>query len=292
MPDHPLVADFLREASSPDPDLARAALVIARLEYPRLDPVPYLKQLDEMGAAAASRLAAVPPAAPAVARIITLNQYLFDELGFTGSREQYDDPRTSLLNQVLDRRTGIPITLALIYIEVARRAGLRVAGVNFPGHVLVRYPAADELPAPAEIILDPFHGGALLAEPDCRQLLQEHVGGEAAFDRELLAPATKPQILMRMLVNLKRTYVGCRSFPQAHAVTEMLLALSPSGITELRDRGLLAYHLGDLSSALRDLEEYLRHSPRSEEADEETKREQARIWEHVKTLRRRVASFN
>jgi regulator of sirC expression with transglutaminase-like and TPR domain len=122
-------------------------------------------------------------------------------------------------------------------------------------------------------------------------LLQRHVGDEVAFSKSLLASATRPQVISRMLLNLKRLYVHMRSFPQARDVTEMLLALTPSSLSELRDRGLLAYHLNDFTSALRDLQAYLKLSSMSE-LDDDTREEQEQIWEHVKTLRRRVASLN
>jgi regulator of sirC expression with transglutaminase-like and TPR domain len=228
------------------------------------------------------------------------NEYLYDEQGFVGNRDRYDDPRNSFLNEVLERRTGIPITLAVVYLEIARRAGLRVAGVNFPGHFLLR--ASDEASRHEKsefIIIDPFHGGALLSETDCRELLRQHVGDEAAFDRSLLEPATRHQIIVRMLVNLKRLYVRMRSFPQARFISHLLLTVDPSAIAELRDRGLLAYHLQDFAAALRDLEEYLRLSPRPErQPAEEQIREDAgdnlnsELWEHVKNLRKRVAGFN
>jgi regulator of sirC expression with transglutaminase-like and TPR domain len=270
--------------------LAQAAFVIARIEYPRLDPTPYLARLDAMGEAARRRIeehVAESGDHTAIGPVRALNAYLFDEQGFSGNRDKYEDPRNSCLNEVLERRTGIPITLSLLYIEVAARAGVRVDGVNFPGHFLVRCP---EKVAPG-IIIDPFHKGALLSEHDCRLLLQRHVGSEVAFDKSLLAPATRPQILLRMLLNLKRIYVHMRSFPQAREITEMLLGLNPSALNELRDRGLLAYHLNDLATALRDLQTYLKLS-RLADLDEEERKEQEQIWEHVKTLRRRVAALN
>ena len=122
-------------------------------------------------------------------------------------------------------------------------------------------------------------------------LLQKHVGSEVAFSKALLAPATRSQIVVRMLLNLKRIYVHMRSFPQARDVTELLLAMTPSALSELRDRGLLAYHLNDVTGALRDLQTYLKLSSLSE-LDKESREEQEQIWEHVKTLRRRVASLN
>jgi len=287
------LADALTAASNlPGTSLARAALVIARIEYPRLDEERYLARLDVMGNAARARVErhiSDTGDGTVLSRVRALNAYLFEEERFVGNRETYEDPRNSCLNEVLERRTGIPITLSLLYMEVAQRAGLHVDGVNFPGHFLVRCP--DALAAATGIIIDPFHAGALLSEHDCRLLLQQHVGSEVAFDASLLEPATRPQIIVRMLLNLKRIYVHMRSFPQAREVTEMLLALSPSALNELRDRGLLAYHLNDLTGALRDLQTYLKLSAMGD-LDDEAREEHGQIWEHVKTLRRRVAALN
>jgi len=299
-----VVEELERAMNGPGDDLAAAALAIARVEYPSLDPAPYVAALDRMGDEAAARLNV-----PREESVRVFNEYLYDEQGFTGNRDRYDDPRNSFLNEVLDRRTGIPISLAIIYLEVARRAGLRVDGVNFPGHFLLR---AAQLDVGSDaLIIDPFHGGALLSEYDCRQLLRTHVGDEAAFDSTLLIPATRHDIVVRMLVNLKRLYVRMRSFPQARFVSTLLLSIDPAAISELRDRGLLAYHLQDFSGALRDLEEYLRLIPRSHDRSEpdvtadpdddggqsvdpgdDDDDDATQIWEHVKTLRKRVAGFN
>jgi regulator of sirC expression with transglutaminase-like and TPR domain len=296
---------------APGNDLAPAALAIARVEYPSLDSRPYLATLDRMGEEAAARIGAVS-GLPREEAVRAFNEYLYDEQGFAGNRERYDDPRNSFLNEVLDRRTGIPISLAVIYLEVARRAGLRVDGVNFPGHFLLRAGMETTVESGGDVvIIDPFHGGAQLSSHDCRQLLREHVGDEAAFDTTLLLPASRHDIVVRMLVNLKRLYVRMRSFPQARFISTLLLGVDPSAISELRDRGLLAYHLQDFAGALRDLEEYLRLAPKSieagepdvlaehedgDEADEGDESEDSddatQIWEHVKTLRKRVAGFN
>src|SRR5690606_16008375 len=143
-------------------------------------------------------------------------------------------------------------------------------------------------PNGGELIVDPFHGGAVLTERKCRLLLQKHVGAEVPFSRSLLAPATRSQIVVRMLLNLKRLYVHMRSFPQARDITELLLAMTPSALSELRARSLHAYHLIDITGALRDLQTYLKLSSMSE-IDEDARDEHEQIWEHVKTLRRRVA---
>ena len=259
---------------------------------PHVDPDRYLVMLDAMGEGARRRIEQdVGEAGESrMARIKAFNAYLFDDQGFAGNREHYEDPRNSCLNEVLDRRTGIPITLALVYMEVARRAGLHVDGINFPGHFLVRCPEVTSRGS-SGLIIDPFHGGALLSEPDCRLLLQKHVGSEVAFNKSLLAPATRTQIIVRMLLNLKRIYVHMRSFPQARDVTELLLSVTPSALSELRDRGLLAYHLNDVAGALRDLQTYLKLSSMGE-MDKDAREEHQQIWEHVKTLRRRVAGLN
>ena len=143
------------------------------------------------------------------------------------------------------------------------------------------------------LIVDPFHGGAILNESDCRQLLRRHMGDDAAFEPEVLARATRRQILVRMLLNLKRLYVRMHSFPQALAVTDALLALQPASLADLRDRGLLAYHLNDFAKALRDLEDYLKHARLVDhDDDDDARKETEQVWEHVKTLRRRVAQLN
>ena len=181
-----------------------------------------------MGREAAARIGSVA-ASPQEESVRAFNEYLYDEQGFAGNRDRYDDPRNSFLNEVLDRRTGIPISLAVIYLEVSRRAGLRVDGVNFPGP-LPPARARDRSGATRGsevVIIDPFHGGAQLSEYDCRQLLRQHVGDEAAFDTTLLAPATRHDIVVRMLVNLKRLYVRMRSFPQARFISSLLLTVDP-----------------------------------------------------------------
>lgn len=301
-----LLDSFIRAARSPDPDLAVAALIIARVEHPTLDALPYLDRLDALGREARRRVAmasVVPGGAPPdvdphdYARVMALNDYLFRELRFVGNVVQYEDPRNSFLNDVLDRRTGIPITLALLYMEVARRAGLHVEGINFPGHFLLRCPAARAVPRARDLIIDSYHSGRLLS----RESLRRQAGSAAedgdpdgdplALESRLLVHATKPQILARMLLNLKRVYVNMHSFPQARDVTELLVAVDPSAIGELRDRGLLAYHVNDFSAALRDLQAYLELSS-GPSADDTYREERAQIWEHVKTLRKRVASLN
>jgi regulator of sirC expression with transglutaminase-like and TPR domain len=288
-----LVGALTSASNAPGTGLAHAALVIARIEYPRLDVEAYLAKLDAMGELARRAIQCHSEStgdSSTLSCIKAVNNCLFEELHFVGNRDKYEDPRNSCLNEVLDRRTGIPITLSVVYMEIARRAGLQIDGINFPGHFLVRCPEVRSRGS-SGLIIDPFHGGALLSEHDCRLLLQRHVGSEVAFNKSLLAPTTRLQIIVRMLLNLKRIYVHMRSFPQARDVTELLLAMTPSALSELRDRGLLAYHLNDVAGALRDLQTYLKLSSMGE-MDKDAREEHEQIWEHVKTLRRRVAALN
>jgi regulator of sirC expression with transglutaminase-like and TPR domain len=278
-----LVSELQAHVARDPIDLARSALVIAKLEYPRLEPGPSLDELERLGTRARARISRLG-SAPIRASVGALNDLIYGEERFTGNRTHYDDFRNSLLNLVLERRTGIPISLALVYMEVARRAGLDASGVAFPGHFLLRVAAG-----PDALILDPFDAGAEMDDARCRALLDRHAGEDVALDPSMLQPCTPRQFLARMLNNLKRTYVEWRSFPQARWVTELLLTTDPAHLPELRDRGLLAYHLDDFPAALRDLEEYLRLNSWSETSDRD---EREQIWEHIKNLRRRVAGLN
>jgi len=277
----------------PGDDLAPSALVLARLEYRQLDTAHYLRILDGMGEEARRRIGHDPGHdAPLEARVDRLRRYLHVDLGFAANRDYYEDPRNSCLNQVLDRRIGIPITLSIVYIEVARRAGLGAEGINFPGHFLTRIvDHGVTSPRTRAVLIDPFGGGAILSESDCLALLRKRAGSEATLQPDMLTAASRRDIIVRMLYNLKRNYVQMRSFPQARSVTDLLVALMPTSPTEVRDRGLLAYHLEDFNAALRDLEAYLRLARPAEQTEEE-KKEAAQTWEHVKALRRRVAGFN
>jgi regulator of sirC expression with transglutaminase-like and TPR domain len=277
-------------------DLAEAALQLARLEYPALREQEALSQLQALVDRTCAFVQASATSGDALGHVQQLGQFLFDSEGFTGNLGDYDDPRNSFLNDVLTRRTGIPITLSIIYMHVGRRVGLWLEGVNFPGHFLVRCKGMLGDAAPTEeLILDPFHGGIVLSERDCARLLRRHAGDGARFDRALLAPTFKAQMLVRMLVNLKRAYARLRSFAKARDVADLVLALDPTSLTELRDRGLLSYQMGHFGVALADLERYLALTARQTRRDDEdgdVKEEFEAVWEHVKNLRRRVASLN
>lgn len=257
-------------------ELDRAALLIAAEEYPNLDVERYLEQLDAFAEIAKAR---DDPAADSLVRIMRLGDLLFDELGFRGNAEDYFDARNSFLSDVIDRRAGIPITLSVINIEVARRIGLRLFGVGMPGHFIVKF--ADE---EQEVLIDPFNGGRLLSEEKCREIIEELYGGRIKFHPSLLQVVTKRQILTRMLQNLKGIYARAGDKHKTLGVIERALLINPDVAGEIRDRGLVYAGMERYAAALADLEEYLRRAPQAADAKE--------IKERIKQLRQRQAQLN
>jgi regulator of sirC expression with transglutaminase-like and TPR domain len=241
-------------------DLGRATLVIARIAYPSLDPDPWLRRLDALAAGVRPRL---PPGAPLAAAVGEVTRYLFDECGFHGNQDDYYDPRNSYLNDVLERRTGIPISLSVLLLEVGARLGLPLEGVGFPGHFLVRV-AGRATP----VLLDPFFGGRPIDE---RELLARYraLGGRAAhaLPPDALDTTATPGILMRMLRNLLRAYLDRKEHERALAATDLLLVLAPDSADELRVRGLLYEHLECFGAALDDFRRYLDLAPEAGDAD-------------------------
>jgi regulator of sirC expression with transglutaminase-like and TPR domain len=239
-------------------DLARAGLAIAQTEYPDLDIGLYLSRLDEMAKEVRSR--AGESADPA-RLIATLNFILFNREGLRGNSVDYYDPKNSFLNEVIERKRGIPISLSVIYMEVGRRAGLNLAGVGFPGHFLVKHMGGEE-----EIIIDPFHRGAILSPEELQDRLDQVYGGKVALDKTFLAPASKKHILIRMLSNLKSTYLQQEDFTRALGIVERMLILDPSSPENIRDRGLLYLKQECFLHAKEDLERYLNMVPDAEDA--------------------------
>ena len=257
-------------------DLAVAALLIAKEEYPDLDVSQYLARLDAMAAQVAARL--VPGASPHEV-IDGLNRYLFEEQGFHGSAEKYYDPRNSFLNDVLDRRIGIPITLSTVYIELGRRLEFPIRGVGFPGHFLVKYAAGQ-----TEIVLDPFHGGAILSHAACADRLRQMYGDQLSFEPSLLAPVGPRQILARMLANLKAIYLQSHQYAKALAAVERILLLAPDAPEELKARAILLAHLDREGEAIAAFETYLARAPEVPDAEAVKKR--------IVQLRRHIAMLN
>jgi regulator of sirC expression with transglutaminase-like and TPR domain len=210
-------------------DLARAALLIALEEYPRLDIEAHLARLDRLGQTLRERIGS--DRAPA-RHIAALNTLLFDQQGFRGNAEDYYDPRNSYLNDVLDRRLGIPITLSVVYVEVGRRAGLPLGGVGFPAHFLVAYATQPRL------FVDPFNRGRILSAADCQALLQQMFGKVQRLEPWFLAESSPREILARMLANLKAVYEQAGDLQRAQRVSEQMSVVQPSP-TALQDRTLI-----------------------------------------------------
>ena len=231
--------------------LDEAALAIAQEEYPKLDPEEYLVRLDAL----AERVRRKSPLGRSATALHALRKVLFEEEGYRGNDADYGDPRNSFLNEVVDRRLGLPITLCVLYMEVARRAGLELQGVGFPGHFLAKYVSASG----AEIFVDAFHGGEMLSADECVARYRARTGGRD-LDRRHLAGISPRQILARMLYNLKRTYLERKDDVRAWWVLDRILLLAPGQLEAMRDRGLVSARLGVAAVAERDLETYLERS--------------------------------
>jgi regulator of sirC expression with transglutaminase-like and TPR domain len=246
---------FAREIAKPEPDLdlALAALLIAAEEYPQLAPEPYLRRLDELAERVRDRQ--WDATAPVVI-LQDLTRVLFEEEGFRGNRDSYYDPRNSFLNDVLDRRLGIPITLSVVYLEVGWRLGLPLHGVNFPGHFLVRYDGEA-----LKLLVDPFQGGMVRFEDEAQDLLDHVYGGSVRMQPEYLRVADRRAILVRILENLKNNWLNARDDARALGALERILLLLPDSPDHMRDMGMVLTRLGRNGEAVTALEQYIALSP-------------------------------
>ncbi|MGA8867424.1 MAG: transglutaminase-like domain-containing protein [Candidatus Sulfotelmatobacter sp.] len=257
-------------------DLLRAALVIARTEYPNLEIEAYAARVEEL----ARQVAVQVPDLNPQRTVVALNHVLFGEARLRGNRDDYYDPRNSFLNDVLDRGLGIPITLSVVYMEVARRVGLALAGVGLPGHFLLQHRGDDG----QETLIDCFNRGDILSQQDCQQRLDEIYSGEMALRPEFLHPISRRQILTRMLNNLKTVYLSTRNFRKALPVCDLMLVIYPRSAEDVKQRALLRYSLNLHKLAAEDLAEYLQMSPEASDADE--------IRQMMLSIRRMLALMN
>lgn len=239
-------------------DLATGALLIALNEYPQLDLELYLGRLDALGRIARQRLVAARDPYQAIQ---ALNRLLFQDEGFSPNTADYEDPRNSFLNEVMDRKLGIPISLSVVYLEVAARNRLPLRGVNFPGHFILRYDAPDE-----PIFVDPFHGGRILTRSDLRRLFAAHAGNDTEPDESHLCTVHPREILFRMLHNLKRIYSRAGDYAKLLWVTDLLMLRDPPVPDDLRDHGFAAMHAGHYPEALEDLLRYASLNPHAADA--------------------------
>jgi regulator of sirC expression with transglutaminase-like and TPR domain len=261
---------------SPEPaaDLARGAALIARIEHPDLDITGTLARLDALTTRSGASSLIRPRA-----RLDRLRRFLFDEEGFRGNAENYYDPRNSCLNDVLERKLGIPITLSLLIMELGQRLGLVIRGVGLPGHFVVRAELADE-----HILLDPFNAGAVLSTRQAEELAARAVGRPVQLLDEHFAAVSNVQILTRMLLNLEAIYVQAETWEKALAVVDRLLLLDPDGARHLRDRGAVLFKLGRSAAAAREWERYLRRYPDAPDA--------TAVRRNLRELRQRLAALN
>jgi regulator of sirC expression with transglutaminase-like and TPR domain len=253
--DHALT--LLARAPSADLDVAEVALCLAREEYPDVDVEAYLGELGAMAHDVRPRLRGGLPA-----RVRALGRFLFHEMGFRGNTEAYYDPRNSYFNQVLDRRTGIPLTLSIVAMAVGGRAGLVVAGVGLPGHFVAKAVEGGE-----EVLFDPFHGGRILSPRACEQLVEGVTGSPFEATPESLAAAPLQLIVVRLLTNLKAVYLRTSDFARAARVIERLRQLLPDDPLQQRDLGATLLHAGRPGRALAHLEGYLRAVPDAEDRE-------------------------
>lgn len=247
---------FAHEMRKPSVDLVRAGLLFAReIAYPDLDVELYMTRLDDLVSQARDAISSTET------RPLALAHLLFRELHFRGNVAAYNDPRNSYLNEVLERKLGIPITLSTLFLAVARRLEIDAYGLNLPGHFIVGARQGVE-----EILLDPFHEGARLTLADCRELVQKTTGYEGTLKREWLLPAAPRTVVARMLNNLRLIYVQRERWSLAFEVIDHLRQIQPDAPEHLRDLGLIHYQKGELYSAARYLEAYLQEAPDTAEA--------------------------
>lgn len=241
--------------------LLKVALLIARDEYPDLDPRRYAMRVH--GHASHLRRVLEGETSPAL-RMRAVNQYLFEEIGYAGNHDEYYDPRNSYINEVFERRLGNPISLALVQMAVAREVGLALDGVSFPGHFLVRLPVENGL-----LVMDPFNRGRPLGVDELRERASAHLGGAAPDDEplsQILEPASNRAILVRMLRNLHGVYQQRGDRERAVRTADRILSLLPDDAEALRERGLGYLEIGHRAAAREDLQRYLQRQPRAPDA--------------------------
>jgi regulator of sirC expression with transglutaminase-like and TPR domain len=263
-------------ADGDDLDLVEAALWVAAEEYADLDVEHHCGRVRLICAEGARR---VDEITNPFARLDGLRTYLFEELGFRGNLEQYNDPRNSFLNEVLERRLGVPLTLSILFVEQARAAGFDARGIGLPGHFVtrVRYDGRT-------ILVDPFHAGSVISQEDCKQLVARSTGRGWLFRPDYLEGTSERSMLARLLMNLKYAYLARSDYSRALSVVERLLLVSPGDSAEIRDRGFLMARLGRPQAAIADLERYLTLSP---DAPDTKSVEGRLLW-----LRRRQSETN
>ena len=270
-----------------DIDLAKAALYISGEEYPDLDVAHYLDILDSLaeGASHDTRQEHDPQGLgnsqgreDLRAKIQRLSEFLFVDQEFCGNDEGYYDPRNSYLNEVLDQKTGIPITISLVYMEVARRLGIVFEGIGLPGHFVIRTGPPEQ-----ELYVDPFNSGQIMSRSDCERTVHNLFQGRIEFREEFLLPYPKKAFLIRILTNLKQNYFRMEDYHRAISAADRVAIIDPSLGSNLKERAWSYYGLKQYRMAIRDLESYLKATPQAEDT-EEVKRQIQAIWSTLAAL--------
>ena len=253
----PFVSEWVSFSKNSKHNLIEKSLKLAQiLEYPDLNIPKYIEKINEIGNSLKLKIKYVKNSTYLISM---LNEHVFEKYGFQGDDEDYYDPRNNFLNAVIDKKTGIPITLSIIYSEVAKYIGLDLKIVGFPGHVVVKYEE--------EMIIDPFYRGRLLTINDLEEILYRNFGDGVEFIPEYLNTATTDQILTRLLRNLKNAYTQTYAYDKAMRCTDMILGIRPESPEEIRDKGILEERLLHYNEALPLLNKYLELEPEAEDAD-------------------------
>ncbi len=255
-------------------DLGRAALMVATIECPDLEPATWRARLDDI--ADRSGAANLPDADD---RLERLRRFLFEVEGFRGNAEHYFDPLNSCLNAVIERKRGIPITLSVLMMEIGRRVGVPIEGVGLPGHFVVRARRRER-----ELLIDPFNGGATLTDATVRDVVARALGREMPLTPEHLAAVSKRRIITRMLLNLKMIYIERERWDKALAVMDRLLAIEPRSPFHARDRGTVLMKLGDFHHGVAEWERALSYQVSATDTPE--------LRQQLSRIRQALASLN
>ena len=253
----PLVADWIAFAKNSRYTLVEKCLKLSQtLEYSDLNITDYIQKLHAMGEDLKNSLSEVKNPTYLVSM---LNEYMFDGLGFVGNNDDYYNPKNNFLNVVLDKKSGIPITLSIIYIQLANHIGLDLRPVGFPSHFLVKYSE--------ELILDPFNRGRLLSIEDLQEMLDRNYGGNVEFLPDFLNEIRPEQILIRIGRNLKNSYTQSFNYTMALHCINMILGIEAESPEEIRDKGILESRQLKYELALRSLNRYLEIAPEADDVD-------------------------
>ena len=253
----PFVAEWFSFVKNPNFNLVEKCLKFAQLlEYPDLAIEDYIKKINHIGL---SLKESINDVKNPTYLISMLNEHLFENLGFSGDDDDYFNPKNNFLNEVIDRKSGLPITISILYVEIAKFIGLDLKIVGFPGHILVKYNE--------EMILDPFYDGHLLDIDDLQEILDTNFDGQLEFRPEFLDEIGTEQILVRMTRNLKNSYIQSFVYDKALQCVNMVLSIEPESYEDIRDKGILEERLQNSDAALKYLNKYLEINPNAEDVD-------------------------